>query len=157
MENKLRVRKIRNGTVIDHIPAGLALDVLKILNITGKEGVVVAVVMNVDSKKLGKKDIVKIEDVYLDEKTVNKIALIAPSATINIVKEYNVVSKRRVEIPLKVRGILKCINPNCITNQPREPIESSFTVISRKPIVIKCDYCGAIISYQEIFQQLVSE
>jgi len=157
MENKLRVRKIRNGTVIDHIPAGLALDVLKILNITGKEGVVVAVVMNVDSKKLGKKDIVKIEDVYLDEKTVNKIALIAPSATINIVKEYNVVSKRRVEIPLKVRGILKCINPNCITNQPREPIESSFTVISRKPIVIKCDYCGAIMSYQEIFQQLVSE
>jgi len=157
MENKLRVRKIRNGTVIDHIPAGLALDVLKILNITGKEGVVVAVVMNVDSKKLGKKDIVKIEDVYLDEKTVNKIALIAPSATINIVKEYNVVSKRRVEIPPKVRGILKCINPNCITNQPREPIESSFTVISRKPLVIKCDYCGAIMSYQEIFQQLVSE
>jgi len=156
-ENQLRVRKIRDGTVIDHIPAGRALQVLRILGITGMEGFVVAIVMNVESKKLGRKDIVKIEGRFLDLEEVNKISLIAPTATINIIKGYRVVSKTRVSIPDKIEGILKCMNPNCITNQPREPIKPSFLVVSKSPIKLICEYCNQLMVSEDVVKQLVGE
>jgi aspartate carbamoyltransferase regulatory subunit len=96
-KDQLYVKKIRNGTVIDHIDPGHALDVLHILDINGKRGEVVSAVLNVESKELGRKDIVKIEDRELNPQEVDKIALIAPKATINIVREYEVTSKKRVE------------------------------------------------------------
>jgi len=153
-KQQLRVRKIKEGTVIDHIPAGKALLVLKILNITGEEGVVIAVVMNVESRKLGKKDIVKIEGRFLRMEELNKISLIAPTATINIIKDFKVYSKQRVSIPEKIKGILKCSNPSCITNQDREPVESSFTIISKTPLKVKCDYCDQIMVQKDIVLQL---
>jgi len=138
---KLIVSKIRNGTVIDHIPAGTALHVLRILGITGREGIVVAVLMNVESKKIGKKDIVKVENRELDPKEVNKIALIAPKATINIIRNYEVFKKYHVHIPDEIVGIVKCPNPTCVSNSKNEPIESRFLVVSKDPIRIKCYYC----------------
>ena len=156
-EKELIVRKIERGTVIDHIPAGYALHVLKLLGITGKEGMRIAIVMNVESKKLGKKDIVKVENIELSEDTVNRIALIAPTATINIIRDYKVVLKRKVKIPKRIEGLLTCINPRCITNQPREPVMPRFRVIERNPLRIVCEYCETIMEHEEIIRQLIGE
>ncbi|RLE51162.1 MAG: aspartate carbamoyltransferase regulatory subunit [Candidatus Methanomethylicota archaeon] len=150
---ELRIRKIKHGTVIDHIAAGHALSVLKILNITGREGYIVSIAMNVPSKKLGRKDIVKVEGRELKEEEVNKIALIAPTATINIIKDYKVIKKNRITLPDKVEGIIRCRNPVCITNSPREPVTPKFKVISRKPIRLRCEYCETILEAEDIVRQ----
>ena len=152
-EESLLVRKIREGTVIDHIPAGRALDVLKILGLTGEEGYTIAIVMNVPSGKLGKKDIVKVEGKELRAEEVNKIALLAPQATINTIKNYRVTSKLKVELPEKVRNLISCTNPNCITNKPREPVLPLFTALSRSPLLLCCEYCGAYITQEEVVEQ----
>src|SRR5512139_599838 len=107
-EVELKVRPIKNGTVIDHIAAGQALNVLKILGIYGTSDASVSVVMNVDSGKLGKKDIVKVEDRELKEEEVNRIALIAPAASINIIRNYNVIEKRHVDLPTEIVGVVRC-------------------------------------------------
>lgn len=153
---RLLVSKIRNGTVIDHIPAGMALTVLRILGVTGSEGNRVALVMNVESGKLGRKDIVKIEDRWLSEDEANLIALIAPTATINIIKDYEVVWKRRVRLPSRIKGLIKCPNPTCISNRNGEPVTSSFTLVSRSPVLLKCDYCDTMISVDELLLKLNS-
>jgi aspartate carbamoyltransferase regulatory subunit len=151
-EKKLHVRKIENGTVIDHISAGFALDVLRILNINGKEGYTVSVVMNVPSSKLLKKDIVKIENRELKEDEVNKIALIAPKATINIIRDYKVVAKKKVELPSFIKNIIKCPNPVCITNA-KEPVIPMFHTEEIEPLKLRCHYCNKIIERDEILKQ----
>ena len=156
-DDRLLVRKIREGTVIDHIPAGLALKVLRILGITGEEGYTIAVVMNVDSKKLGRKDIVKVEGKFLDPEELNKVALVAPTATVNIIRDYAVVSKRKVEVPNRIVGLLRCVNPNCITNQPREPVTPKFRVICKSPLRVECEYCGQRMTAEEVVAQLAGE
>ena len=145
---ELKVQPIKDGTVIDHITPGNALKVLKILGIEGKEGSIISIAMNVVGKR-GKKDIVKIENRELDAKEVDKIALIAPNATINIIRNYEVVEKHRVIIPEEIIGIVKCPNPNCISNS-NEPIESKFVVANRKPLKIKCYYCEREPNMDEI-------
>jgi len=152
-ESELRVQKIKDGTVIDHITQGNALNVLRILGITGKEGNVVSIVMNVPSKKLGKKDIVKIEGRELNPREVNMVALIAPKATINIIRDYQVIEKRKVKLPKVIKGIVKCINPMCVSNNPREPIEPVFTVIDEHPIKLRCQYCGMVMTHEDIEKQ----
>lgn len=156
MDRELKVRKIKAGTVIDHIPAGRSLIVLRILGITSYEKNVIALVMNVDSKKLGRKDIVKIENRELTEDEVNLIALIAPTATINIIKEYKVVKKYKVKLPKRIVNILKCTNPTCITNS-EEPVEPVFEVISSEPLKIKCTYCWTYLTFNDIISQLESK
>jgi aspartate carbamoyltransferase regulatory subunit len=157
MSEELLVRKIRDGTVIDHIPAGRALDVIKILGLSGKEGSTIAIVMNVPSKKLGRKDIVKVEGKFLEPKEVDEIALIAPTATINIVKDFRVLEKRRVQVPGEIKGLLRCPNPNCVTNTKREPIETRFKLVSIAPLKLKCYYCEDIVTEEQVIQQLVRE
>ena len=153
---ELIVRKIRDGTVIDHIPFGQALNVLRILKIKGVEGYRIAMVMNVESKKLGKKDIVKVEGRELHLGEVDRIALVAPEATISTIKNYRVEKKMKVRMPDRIEGILKCINPNCISNQQREPIAPSFKVLSRTPTLLTCEYCGTYISHDEVVAQFAS-
>lgn len=151
-EQELRIRKIKNGTVIDHISSGNALNVLKILGITGKEGLVVSVAINVPSSKYGKKDIVKIEERVLKQAEVNKIILIAPNATINIIKDYQVIAKKRLKLPAELRGFPKCMNPSCITNSG-EPVDSQFEVVDSEPVRLRCKYCQRITSQSDIFKQ----
>jgi aspartate carbamoyltransferase regulatory subunit len=136
---ELKVTPIKNGTVIDHIPHGLALKVLHFLKIAEETSSAVSVAMNVKSM-MGKKDIVKIENKELDEREVNKISLIAPKATINIIRNYEVIKKHRVQLPDEIVGIVKCSNPTCISNS-REPVESRFILVSKDPPHIKCYYC----------------
>ena len=151
-ETILRVSKIRDGTVIDHITSGHALDVVKILGITGKSGNIVTIAMNVPSKRMGKKDIVKIEGRELKAEEVDKIALIAPNATINIIRDYKVVDKKRVQLPKVIKNIVKCANPACISNS-NEPVQPTFYVESQEPLYLKCHYCGYLMERDEILKQ----
>lgn len=153
--SEMKVSKIKDGTVIDHVPAGRALDVLRLLNLTGKEGFTISLVMNVPSKKFGKKDIVKVEGLELEAEQVNKLALIAPTATINIIRNYEVIDKKRVKLPNRIIGILLCQNPNCITRKEREPVIPNFIVISTKPLIIQCEYCGRLMNENEVIKQLI--
>ncbi|UCE44466.1 MAG: aspartate carbamoyltransferase regulatory subunit [Candidatus Bathyarchaeota archaeon] len=148
----LRVSKIRKGTVIDHIAGGHALDVIKILGITGRAGGAVTVAMNVPSKRLGMKDVVKVEGRELNPKEVDKIALLAPHATINIIRDYKLTEKKRVKLPKVIRAILKCANPACISNS-KEPVQPTFYVDMEDPLHLRCHYCGYIMEKQDVLKQ----
>jgi aspartate carbamoyltransferase regulatory subunit len=143
---ELKVSKIRNGTVIDHLAAGQALNVLALLGIDGSGGETVSIGINVSSDKLAKKDIVKVEDRELSQSEVDVLAVISPEATINIVREYEVIEKQRIERPDAVTGVLACPNRNCITNAD-EPIETRFAVLDDG---LRCDYCDEIVREDEI-------
>jgi len=130
-----------NGIVIDHIIAGKGIIVLNILGLPDLDhGSVVSVVMNVSAKDGRRKDIIKIEGKDLHAQELDLISLISPEATINIIKNTAVAKKYKVKLPESVKGIIKCVNPNCITNQ-REPVEPGFSVISKAPVVLRCDFC----------------
>ena len=138
---EIKLAPIRNGTVIDHIATGEALNVLKILGVNDYMDSTISVGIRVSSKKTSNwKDIIKIEDYELDQQTVDKIALIAPDATISIIRNYYVAEKHKVNLEDHVVGLAKCCNPNCITNK-NEPIETEFVVISRRPTRLRCSYC----------------
>ena len=151
-DDELRVKKIREGTVIDHISAGHSLTVLRMLGFSGKETNVISILMNVPSKKLGMKDILKIESRELNPSEVDKIALIAPHATINIIRDYNVVKKKNVKLPKVIRGPIECSNPTCISNA-KEPIKSTFMVVSEDPLCLRCHYCSRLIEKEDILRQ----
>ena len=144
IEKEMRVRRIEHGTVIDHITAGQALNVLRILGVSGTTSAVVSVAMNVPSGAIGSKDIVKVEDRELKEEEVDMISLIAPNATINIIRDFEVIEKYSVDLPEKLVGVVKCANPNCISNT-NEPVISRFTV-NKKPVELRCIYCDQVIS-----------
>ena len=152
-EKELKVSKIKEGTVIDHIRGGYALDVVKILGINGKEKRVMTIAINVPSKRFRVKDIVKIEEKALDSQEVNRIALVAPHATINIIRDYDVIEKLEVKLPSTVEGILKCVNPCCISNS-NEPVTSKFHIKQEEPLVLKCHYCGFTLEQANILKQL---
>lgn len=135
----MMVKHIENGTVIDHIDAGKALEVLHLIG--GPNTTTTVVAINVPSTKHQKKDILKMEGVYVDEKKLDLISLIAPRASVNIIKKGKVVEKRDVELPKEVIGILECLNPQCITNKDREPVKSKFFV-KEEPLRLVCAYCN---------------
>jgi aspartate carbamoyltransferase regulatory subunit len=152
-DKELRVSKIKNGTVIDHINGGYALDVVKILGITGREKHVMTIAINVPSRRVGVKDIVKIEGRALSSREVNRIALVAPHATINIIRDYAVERKLEVKLPRLIEGIIKCVNPGCISNS-NEPAEAKFYVQSEEPLLLKCHYCGYVLEKADVLHQL---
>jgi aspartate carbamoyltransferase regulatory subunit len=152
-DKELRVSKIKDGTVIDHISGGYALDVVKILGITGKEKRVMTIAVNVPSRRFGVKDIVKIEGRALNATEVNRIALVAPHASINIIRDYCVVEKLEVKLPSVIEGIVKCVNPVCVTNS-EEPVGSKFTVESVEPLLLKCHYCGYALEKNDVLSQM---
>ena len=147
--NQLLVRRIKEGTVIDHIASGKAFNVLKTLNITGSDGNIVTVALNVPSTKKDKKDIIKVENKFLENDDTNKIALISPHATINIIKNYRVAEKRKIQVPDHISGLFKCSNINCISNEEKEIIPT-IIVVDKTKIVLKCKFCTRLIDINEI-------
>jgi aspartate carbamoyltransferase regulatory subunit len=152
VEEELRVKKIREGTVIDHIAAGNALAVLKILGLTGLGDNVVSIVMNVPSQKLAYKDIVKIEGRELNPSEVDKISLIAPKASINIIRNYAVVDKQNTKMPSVIRGIIECANLSCISNS-KEPMSPLFIIEKEEPLKLRCHYCNRVMNKTDIIDQ----
>jgi aspartate carbamoyltransferase regulatory subunit len=150
MPKEILVSMIRDGTVIDHIPQGRATCLFDILGLGSAQKNKIALLINTDSKSMGRKDIMKIEDKELSNDDISIVSLIAPKATINLIKNYKVIKKTRVEIPKRTRGTLICPNNSCITNNDIEAI-TDFALISKSLITFKCMYCGAHIEEGELF------
>ncbi len=144
---KLKVSAIKEGTVIDHIPAQSLFKVIAILGLDSIENQI-TFGTNLDSGKLGSKAIIKVSDKFFEDDEINKIALIAPNAKLNIIRDYEVVEKKVVEIPDTITGIVKCFNPKCITNN--EKITTCFKVVDKSPVSLKCKYCEKITSNEQI-------
>ncbi|MBQ2831542.1 aspartate carbamoyltransferase regulatory subunit [Methanobrevibacter sp.] len=152
-KSELKIKAIENGTVIDHITANKSLHILKILGLPDNETKNVTIAMNVSSSEIGRKDILKIENRELDHNELNQIALVAPKATINIIRNFEPVKKDKIGLPEKITSILKCTNPKCITNYSNEPITPKFNVIEEYPPVVRCHYCEKLIKTEEIEKQ----
>jgi len=151
--NQLKVTAIKNGTVLDHIPAENLFKVLDILNITKIQSPI-TIGSNLESKALGKKGIIKISDKFFADEEINKIALVAPQATINIIKEYQVVEKKVITIPDQVIGIARCANPKCVTNH--QPIETKFSTVHHDgETQLLCHYCEKITDLKNL--KIISE
>lgn len=146
-QRHLNVTAIENGTVIDHIPANNVFKVLHILDLESNNNQVL-IGDNLESRKFGKKGIVKVSNTYFDQGEVNKIALVAPTATIIEIENFEVISKKKVEVPDQILSIVKCFNPNCITNV--ENVPSRFTVVNKEEMKLLCHYCEKITGKNNI-------
>lgn len=148
-QSELLVRRIREGTVIDHIDGGKGLKVLDALQIDGTDGGLITIALNVPSGKFKKKDIIKVENKFLKDDDTNKLAVIAPKATINMIKDYRLVEKRRVLLPNEIDRIFKCTNPDCITNSD-EKIESVMDVVDKAGRILRCRYCSRTLDVDRL-------
>lgn len=146
-DKQLSVRAIKEGTVIDHIPAPALFKVVSILKLDTLD-TMITIGNSLGSNKLGKKGIIKLSKVFFKDAEINKIALVAPCAKLNIIKEYDVVEKRVVEIPDEIIGLVKCVNPKCITNN--EKVNTRFEVVSKSEVKLKCHYCEKITDQDNI-------
>lgn len=138
---ELAVSALRDGTVIDGIPPEALFEVASILNLE-RISAPVTIGNNLPSSKMGRKGIIKIADTTLPEQTLNRIALAAPGARVNIIRDYKVAEKFAVRLPAEIIGLIKCENPKCITNN--EPMKTKFRVLTESPVSIECCYCGRI-------------
>ena len=138
MKKQLKVDPIKNGTVIDHISAGQALQVIDLVNLKHPNNLMM-IGVNLNSNKMGKKDIIKIENRVLTDDEVNSIALISPNASLIIIKDFEVIKKKKIELPKKIKKHLICPNPACVTNI--EKVETKFELASKDPVEVRCVYC----------------
>jgi aspartate carbamoyltransferase regulatory subunit len=138
MNKELQVKALENGTVIDHIPSDKLFKVVSLLKMEGLKNQI-TIGNNLSSKQMGTKGIIKVADRYYAEEEVNRIALIAPMAKINIIKNFEVIEKKILTLPDNFTGLVKCPNPKCITNN--EPMKTRFETVSKEPVVLKCLYC----------------
>ena len=140
-----QVAALRHGTVVDHLNAGMALKALEALGVPKAGAALLGI--GLESKKLGRKDILKLENVELSPADVEKLAVFGPNATVSFIRDFLVVRKVQVTLPETIAGILKCPNPNCISNHER--IETRFKVESEKPLRVRCPYCERRIREEE--------
>jgi aspartate carbamoyltransferase regulatory subunit len=143
---ELKVDAIKEGTVIDHIPAGKAFRIISILNLDERDQITIGT--QLVSRKYGKKDIIKIEHREFSQNELNIITLIAPTATFVTIREYESVEKRKAEIPSEVQGLITCPNPACICNQ--EPMITRFFTVTTSPISLRCGYCERVYPIDDI-------
>lgn len=152
MENvnkELKVSALENGTVLDHIPAENVYKALDILNLKGIENPI-TIGINLNSKLYGRKGIIKIADRFFEDDELNRLALIAPHATVNIIRNFQVVEKRNLSMPDRIEGIARCMNPKCITNH--QPVRTRFKVIEENgEISLLCHYCEKRSDIKSLF------
>jgi aspartate carbamoyltransferase regulatory subunit len=146
-KKQLQVNAIKDGTVIDHIPSK---NLFKVISILGLDRIDTPITFgtNLESKRLGSKAIIKIADMFFLEEEINKIALVAPEAKLNIIRDYEVIEKKEVKVPDIIVGIAKCVNPMCVTNN--EPVKTKFYVVSKKEVILKCHYCERIMDQEHL-------
>jgi aspartate carbamoyltransferase regulatory subunit len=148
MEQKeLQVAALKNGTVIDHIPAEQLFKVVSLLGVQDLR-TQVTIGYGLDSKKMGKKGILKIANKFFEQDEINRISLIAPTVKLNIIRNYEVVEKTWVYLPDELSGLVKCNNPKCITNS--EPMKTRFKVIDKESVTLQCHYCEMKTKKEEI-------
>ena len=143
----MQVSALCNGTVIDHIPADKLFAVVNLLNIPEmKHNVTIG--SNLDSKKLGKKGLIKIADRFFTDDEINKISIVAPNVVLNTIRDYKVIEKREVKMPDEIHNLIKCNNLNCITNN--EPMATHFYVANRDTQTLKCRYCEKEVNINDV-------
>ncbi|MGM9736148.1 MAG: aspartate carbamoyltransferase regulatory subunit [Candidatus Cryptobacteroides sp.] len=148
-DKELVVSALENGTVLDHIPAENVYKALDILDLKGVESQI-TIGINLTSKAQGRKGIIKIADKFFEDEQLNKLALIAPKATVNIIRDFKVVEKKKLTMPEEIVGIARCMNPKCVTNH--QPIKTRFkTIDNGKEILLLCHYCEKISDTKGIF------
>ena len=146
---ELVVSALENGTVLDHIPADNVYKALDILNLKGVESQI-TIGINLASKLYGRKGIIKIADKFFEDEELNKLALIAPKATVNIIRDFKVVEKKKITMPEEIIGMAKCMNPKCVTNH--QPIKTRFTTIEKgDEISLLCHFCEKVSDTKGIF------
>ena len=154
-QNLRRVTAIQNGTVIDHIPRGKALRVLEMLGLDGSTSVPVSMVMNVPSKKMGSKDIIKVEDRELTQDELNRLALVAPDAHVAIIRAFLVAEKLTIELGDEIINVVRCTFSNCITTNLREPLPHRLFIAHRDPLELRCHYCGRPQELEKLIENLL--
>lgn len=147
VKKRLQVAALKNGTVIDHIPSENLFTVVSLLGLEKMENNI-TIGFNLGSDKLGKKGIIKIAGKYFDAGEISKISVVAPHIKLNIIKNYKVIEKMEISMADELRGIVKCNNPNCITNN--EPMDTLFRVIDKEQCIIRCHYCEKEQNREEI-------
>ncbi|MBI2742723.1 MAG: aspartate carbamoyltransferase regulatory subunit [Chlamydiales bacterium] len=148
MEKKVSVSAIRDGTVIDHITQGSALIIIRLLKLPRDQNRV-TVGLNLSSRSMGFKDLIKIENCFLTEKEANDIAVFAPEATLSIIRDYKVQQKMKARLPDVLENILVCANPCCITR--KEPVNTLFYVEEfKQKIFLRCGFCEKLFERSEI-------
>lgn len=135
---ELQVAALENGTVIDHIPSDKVFTVVSLLDLQNTDGNI-TIGNNFESKKLGKKGIIKVADRFFTDEEVSRLSVVAPNIKLNIIRHYEVVEKKQIVMPDELKGIVKCNNPKCITNN--EPMQTWFHVVDKEQGILKCHYC----------------
>lgn len=147
MSKELQVAALEQGTAIDHIPTEAVFKVVSILQLQRLKNRI-TIGNNLNSSKMNKKGVIKISDKFFEENEVNRIALVAPNINLNIIKNYEVIEKKKVTLPNEIVEIVKCNNPKCITNN--EPMNTRFHVIDKEHVVLQCHYCELKMDKEEI-------
>lgn len=147
IKKELQVAALCNGTAIDHIPSDLLFKVVKLLRLETFDNRI-TIGNNFESSKMKSKGIIKIADYFFIENDINKLAVIAPNIILNIIKDYEVVEKKRLLLPDVIKDVVKCINPKCITNN--EPMSTRFEVIDKNCVELRCHYCDTKITEDQI-------
>ena len=137
-QKKLLVAAIENGTVIDHIPAEKTFQVVSLLELNKLDSVV-TIGQNYSSEKVGKKGLIKVSNKFFTDEEISRLSVVAPKVVLSIIKGYNVVEKKTVETPDELKGIIRCNNPKCITNN--EPMQTVFRVVNKQLGTVRCHYC----------------
>ncbi len=146
-KKELEVSAIKNGTVIDHIPANVTFKIVQILDLYNHPGAI-TIGTNLDSITLGRKGIIKIADRYLSDEEIGRLSVVSPDVTLNIIKDYQIVEKKYVKYPKQIIGVVKCTNPKCVTNH--QPIPTKMEVFDMNQKSLRCIYCERVMQYSEI-------
>ena len=137
-KEELQVAALQNGTVIEHIPADKLFTILSLLGLKNSD-LNITIGNNLPSKKLGKKGLIKVADRFFSDEEISRLSVVAPNVQLNVIRNYEVVEKKQVIMPAVVKGIVKCGNPKCITNN--EPMTTIFHVVCKENGILKCHYC----------------
>ena len=146
-KKELEVSAIKNGTVIDHIPASVVFKIVQILDLYHHPGAI-TIGTNLESKTLGKKGIIKIADRYLTDEEIGRLSVVSPNVTLNIIRDYQICEKKYVQYPRLIRGVVRCSNPKCITNH--QPVTTKMEVFDPELKSLRCVYCERVMQYNEI-------
>lgn len=149
-KKEMQVAALKNGTAIDHIPSDKLFKVASLLGISEMNNTI-TIGNNLHSNKMGKKGVIKVSEKFFEEEEINRIALVAPNVILNIIKDYEVVEKKTVQLPNRIVGLVKCNNPKCITNN--EPMSTRFDVVDKSTGEVQCYYCERKIQKEEIIIQ----
>lgn len=146
-KKELEVSAIQNGTVIDHIPPGATFKAAQLLDLYDYPGAI-TIGSNLTSKTLGRKGIIKVADKYFPDEVISRLAVIAPGVTLNIIRDYQVVEKKYVQMPRLISGVVRCTNPKCVTNH--QPIPTKMEVFDAEQMSLRCVYCERVMQHAEV-------